>query len=353
MTSIRLIAGEEAYRQISEQGLCSEMFSQIFAASGGPKWLGIAGLDKYLFGEFFKARQKPLHSLGTSSGAWRLACLAQQSPLLAYERLETLYINQRYDDKPTPQEISQRVKPLIRGILGATGAQEIATNPIIRSHFIVCQGRHLNQLPQRWVQMAGLMLAAATNVMSRRTLAWHFERKLFSTALLSAASPFEDLTDLPTQSVALNPTNMDQVLLATGTIPLILEPVLEIKGLGKGAFYDGGITDYHFDFPLSQPKGLTIYPHFYPDITPGWFDKSLSWRRGKLNHSRTLILAPSNDFIAQLPYGKIPDRADFSKMDSDQRITYWNKAVALSARLAEDFDQILNSSQLAHKIEKL
>lgn len=118
LPALRFLAGPTAYKQIEENGLKPELFTQLLAASGGPKWIGIAGLDKYLFGEFFKERKTPLHTLGASSGAWRLACLGQDEPLAAYDRLEQLYIGQRYDVKPTPAEVSEQVTGIITGLLG-------------------------------------------------------------------------------------------------------------------------------------------------------------------------------------------------------------------------------------------
>ncbi|WP_428613912.1 alpha/beta hydrolase [Shewanella sp.] len=344
MLKLRFLAGPKAYRQIADQGLKPELFTQVLAASGGPKWLGIAALDKYLFGTFFKARETPLYTLGASSGAWRLACLAQQEPLAAYERLEREYIGQRYDTKPTAQEVSAKVAGIVSGILGEQQGADIVANPVIKSHFIACRGRHLNRLSHPAALGAGLATTAMSNLLSRRTLGWHFERYLFGCS--DAMSPYRELKDLPGRHLALTCDNIGQVLLATGSIPWVLAPVTQIDGAPAGHYYDGGITDYHFDLPLAHAPGLTLYPHFYSKILPGWFDKSLPWRRAKRNYDNALILAPSEDYVSQLPYGKLPDRNDFSRLSSEERIRYWQQAVQMSQVLADDLDKVLKSGDI-------
>lgn len=344
MLKLRFLAGPKAYRQIADQGLKPELFTQVLAASGGPKWLGIAALDKYLFGTFFKARETPLYTLGASSGAWRLACLAQLEPLAAYERLEREYIGQRYDTKPTAQEVSAKVAGIVSGILGEQQGADIVANPVIKSHFIACRGRHLNRLSHPAALGAGLATTAMSNLLSRRTLGWHFERYLFGCS--DAMSPYRELKDLPGRHLALTSDNIGQVLLATGSIPWVLAPVTQIDGAPAGHYYDGGITDYHFDLPLAHAPGLTLYPHFYSKILPGWFDKSLPWRRAKRNYDNALILAPSEDYVSQLPYGKLPDRNDFSRLSSEERIRYWQQAVQMSQVLADDLDKVLKSGDI-------
>lgn len=344
MKALRLLAGKTAMKTIREQGLKPELFSRLLAASGGPKWIGIAGLDKYLFSEFFKERQTPLYTLGASSGAWRLACLAQQDRLQAYARLEAFYIGQRYDVKPSRDEVSRQVSGIVQAILGDTGAGELLQNPVIRSHFVVCRGKHLNRVNGKLPLALGLSLTAATNALSRRSLGWHFERLVFSQK--DNESHFRLLEDLPTRQCLLSEQNLRDVLQATGSIPLLLSPVKAIAGAGQGHFYDGGITDYHFDFELEQHRGLTLYPHFFPQVKPGWFDKSLPWRQAAANYHNALLLVPSAEYVASLPYGKIPDRDDFKTLDTESRQRFWHTAVAMSERLADEFNEALHGGEL-------
>ncbi|GIU22464.1 hypothetical protein TUM3792_24670 [Shewanella sp. MBTL60-007] len=351
VSSLRLIAGPKAYQTLSEHGFKPELFSQLLAASGGPKWIGIAGLDRYLFTEFFKDLKQPLHTLGASSGAWRLACLAQENPRSAYDRLEELYIGQRYDTKPTAIEVSQQVTEIIEGLLGSCGADEIVSHSKINSHYIACQARHINRLGGQAPLALGLATAAMTNLVSRKSLSWHFKRCIFGVE--QDSSPFAGLRDLPSQFYSLSQSNIHQVLLATGSIPWVLAPVKRIHGAPKGHYYDGGITDYHFDLPLNHSQGLTLYPHFYPKMSPGWFDKSLSWRLARDNYDNALILAPTDSYLQSLPYGKLPDREDFKRLDSDSRIKYWRKAAAMSQVLADDLAEIIDKKVFHERLERL
>nr|WP_283164151.1 alpha/beta hydrolase [Shewanella corallii] len=352
VNSIRLLAGRKAKQTILEQGLKPELFTRVLAASGGPKWLGIAGLDKYLFGTFLKDLSHPLNTLGASSGAWRLACLAQQDPLAAYARLEDAYIGQRYDTKPSRAEVERQVQGIIEHILDGNGAEQLLANPNVHSHFIVCRGKHLNQVMQRPVLAAGLALSAMTNLVSRHTLGWHFERLVFGVD--NGASPYRELADLPGRFCDLTANNLKSVLQATGSIPLLLPPVTEIPGVASGHYYDGGITDYHFDLDLAQAEGLTLYPHFYPHMAAGWFDKGLKSRRANIasaNYDNALVLAPSAGFIASLPGSKIPDRDDFKTLDTDTRRKYWRQAAAMSDRLADELHELLETGRYESVLE--
>ncbi|MGB0496354.1 MAG: patatin-like phospholipase family protein, partial [Kangiellaceae bacterium] len=82
-SSISIYAGKTALKEIKQNGLSAEQFQMMAGASGGPKWFTLFGLDKYIFGEFFKNRQKPLYTIGSSAGAWRMACFAQKDPVTA------------------------------------------------------------------------------------------------------------------------------------------------------------------------------------------------------------------------------------------------------------------------------
>ena len=97
--------------------------------------------------------------------------------------------------------------------------------------------------------------------------------------------------------------------------------VRDIAGATAGLYRDGGIIDYHHDLPHSDDNRLTLYPHFYDYIVPGWFDKKLKWRRpSAANVDRTILISPSRDFVAKLPNAKIPDRRDFVSLSAAERV---------------------------------
>ncbi|MBL4640120.1 MAG: hypothetical protein JKY57_06280 [Kordiimonadaceae bacterium] len=65
------------------------------------------------------------------------------------------------------------------------------------------------------------------------------------------------------------------------------------------------------------------------------------------------MLAPSDDFVAGLPGGKIPDRNDFSRMSDEDRLKNWAVVISKSEKLAEEFSMCLDSpGQLMDRLEQ-
>ena len=76
---LSIMAGPAARSILAERGLNARDVSWLVGASGGPKWFVLYGLDQYLAGDFFRHKQEPLRLLGSSAGAWRMACYAPVS----------------------------------------------------------------------------------------------------------------------------------------------------------------------------------------------------------------------------------------------------------------------------------
>ncbi len=352
MPALDLYAGPTALKQIQREGINPDRFNMIVGASGGPKWFVLYGLDRYLFGEFFANRQLPLYTLGSSAGAWRLSCLGLQDPLAAIDRLATHYAGQRYSATPTVEEITREAQILLDIVLGENGAEQIANNPYVRVNIIADRSRGLLASEKRFPLTAGLGLTALSNTVNRRLLGLWFQRTLFHAGPLS--NSLAQLKEFSTQFVKLRSNNVHKALLASGSIPLVLEGVSDIPGAAQGVYRDGGLTDYHFDLPFQNNEGLVLYPHFYSHFIPGWFDKILPWRHADRQHfHNVLVLAPSQEFVSQLPYGKIPDRKDFETMDYDTRNAYWQSVLAQSEHLADEFSEIVRTGDGLARIKPL
>lgn len=68
--TLTLRVGPHALALLREHGLRAADVDIIAGASGGAKWLAIAGLDRYLFGTVLQApRDRPLHAIGSSIGS--------------------------------------------------------------------------------------------------------------------------------------------------------------------------------------------------------------------------------------------------------------------------------------------
>ena len=130
--------------------------------------------------------------------------------------------------------------------------------------------------------------------MHRKTLGAWLERCVFSTP--GAELPF-GTRDFRTRQHALREDNFNLVLQASCSIPFLLAAVHDIPGAPRGAYWDGGITDYHLHLDY-QPvdDGLVLYPHFQRAVVPGWLDKGLRWRHKSTGFlDRMVVLAPDPD----------------------------------------------------------
>ncbi len=337
--ALRVLAGPTAYEHIKQHGLQQEHISAMVGASGGPKWLSFAKLDEYLFGEYFAERPEPLHVVGSSAGAWRFACFAQENPAQASRDFAHAYQHICYPKGMSHQEITTHTRGLLDVIFShKNSAEYAANNSKIKLHIVAARAKHLNGATSRAAQTTGLVSAALANSVSRHLLGYFFERTVFQPQ--GEPGPFHQWPTLPTQIAALTADNIRQAVVASGAIPLVLEGVRDIPHTKPGIYYDGGITDYHFDIPFAQ-EGLVLYPHFYSHITPGWFDKAIKWRKPNPKHYHNVVmLCPSEAWLESLPLKRIPDRHDFVNMDDKTRIAAWGETMARSAELVEEFIQL-------------
>jgi hypothetical protein len=350
--SLTFKAGASALRSVKTHGFDISSIGTIAGASGGAKWLVLSQLDRTILRDLVPRLQGPVHLLGTSIGAWRFACYAQNDPVTAIDRFEAAYIGQSYSERPDIHEITTKSREIIGVVLGVGGSEEILSHPVFRTHVMAVRSRHVLASERRWLLTMGLLTAAGFNLVSRRSLGMFFERALFYDA--RDLPPFFDVGGFPLQQIALTTRNLEDAIVATGSIPLVLSGVKDIDGAKRGVYRDGGVIDYHHDLPHSAECRFTLYPHFYDHIVPGWFDKSLGWRRPQAQHvDRTILVSPSAAFVSKLPNAKIPDRSDFIHYPPAERIAAWRACTEACRELADDFSEILEKDQLAAHLQSL
>ncbi|WP_371194545.1 patatin-like phospholipase family protein [Glaciecola sp. SC05] len=343
MQPLSIYAGESALQTIQQKGVSPDMFSAVLGASGGPKWFVLYGLDKVLFSEFMDLSERPVDIIGSSIGAFRAACFAHNDTKAAIERLADRYSNTVYSDKPTVQEITEKGVALLDNMMGEQGVVEVLNHPSKRLHIVVAKSHGMAAREVRWQQGPALGLAAARNAIGRAKLQKSFTRVVFSNT--ESLFGFSEQVELKTKHVQLNQENMLMALMATGSIPMVIQGVPDIPGAGKGMYRDGGIIDYHFDMHI-KTTGLVLYPHFSKTPIPGWFDKALKNRQcHPSSYDNVVMVTPSDEFIASLPYAKIPDRKDFESMNAQERIPYWHKVMAQSHALGDAFLEWVNSPE--------
>lgn len=379
--NLMIIAGEKAQQHIAQHGLSADHICAIPAAAGGPKGLILQGLDHFLFQEFFshdvleKRTQKgiaPLELIGASIGAWRMAAAATNNPSRALNRLADQYCDaQRYPKGVNRQQITDVCNAMVKELLSGVGSEmcqptgkqllvwvnrgkpplytqkhnsssKIQSNTGSAGHRVDAR---VAEAVRHEPRKSGFASAVFSNAWNRNKLAAYFERWVFHSGSVAPewlSKPYDGITGHFAQ---LSADNLHSALLASGSIPFVLDAVPHIKhhngdDVFEGPFWDGGLTDYHLALPFHRKEGIVLYPHFSSTVTPGWLDKFLKLRKAKPEWmSNVVLICPSPEFVASLPAKKVPDRSDFKRygLNHDLRIKHWRLAITESHRLADEF----------------
>ena len=363
MKALSIHAGPLALAALREHGLRPQDVRVIPAAAGGPKGLVLNPLDQYIFGDWLAHSQHTVHLLGASIGAWRMATACLNDPAPEFAQMAHDSIHQDYEHRPGKAPAAQHVSE----VFGATLQQrfggheaEVLNHPRFRLHVFTSRGLHLLRREGRLRTPLGYLGAFAANAVSRKAMGGWLERVVFS-------DPREPLPlalrGYRTHSVGLSAANLHQSLLASCSIPFLLLAVNDIPGAPPGAYWDGGITDYHLHLnyaamhsaPVAEPAaprgaGLVLYPHFQRTVIPGWLDKALKHRHRATAHlDNVVLLSPAPEWVASLPNAKLPDRGDFKRYadDTPARVAVWSRAVRESERLRDEFARWLERGDAA------
>jgi hypothetical protein len=339
LKALNIYAGPQALAHIRANGLAPSHIRVIPAAAGGPKGLILGPMDRFLFGEWLPQSQQPIDLVGASIGAWRMATACLDQPVSSFERLEHDYIHQHYEvppgqKRPSAHQVSAAFGQSLQSFYGQRMG-EVLQHPRYRLHVVTSRGQHILHREHPLLTPLGYAGAYLCNAVHRKAMGAWLERVVFSTR---GELPFA-VGDYATQQMALTERNFLPAVQASCSIPFVLQAVHDIPDAPTGAYWDGGITDYHLHLKY---KGLVLYPHFQQAVVPGWLDKALKWRHKAtpfLDH--TIVLAPKPEWVKTLPNGKLPDRSDFTTYATDLtgRVRVWTQAVRASAQLADEFGQ--------------
>ncbi len=362
--ALQVHAGPLALARLREQGLRAADVRVVPAAAGGPKGLILNPLDRFIFGHWLPTAPQTVHLLGASIGAWRMAAATLPDADAALAQLAEDYITQRYDHAPgkapTPRQVSREFGLKIEQRLGARAA-EVLSHPRWRLNVFTSHGRHVLHRQGPWRTPLGYVGAFVANAVHRRALGGFLDRVVFADP--RDALPFP-LADFRSHRVALTEANLAPAILASCSIPFWLDAVHDIPGGPRGAYWDGGITDYHLHLnyaAMSQSPdpgwgggpALVLYPHFQAQVVPGWLDKA--WKRRHRCSAwldNLVLLSPHPDWSRSLPGGKLPDRADFKTFVDDDaaRMQAWRRALAESQRLADEFANLVAGGGPVHAL---
>lgn len=341
MRALRVHAGPRARAHLAQAGLRPQDVRLIPAAAGGPKGLVLNPIDRFVFGHWLPRSTQTVHLLGASIGAWRMACACMADADAALAELADDYVTQRYEHAPgrapAPRHVSDVFARTLEQRIGARASQVLG-HPRWRLHVFTSRGRQLLAREGRVRTPLGYAAAFFANAASRRALSWWLERVVFSDP--RDPLPFT-LGDFRSHQTTLDAHNLVPSILASCSIPFWLDAVHDLPGAPKGAYWDGGITDYHLHLHYAaMADGLVLYPHFQQQVVPGWLDKPWKRRhRATASLDNVVVLSPDPAWVATLPRGKLPDRNDFRHFGDDVagRVGVWRRALAESQRLADEF----------------
>jgi hypothetical protein len=349
--NLLIFAGKKALPRLREQGLAPDDIEVIAGAAGGPKWLVLNGLDRAIFFQWFMSTPKPCFLIGSSIGGWRFAAIAQGAE--AYDRFEQAYIAQSYSAHPSPADVTRESARILDVFLDSAGVETILNHPVFRINLLAVRCRGLFRREGRPALIPAMFLAAGANALSRKTLKLFFTRTLFYDP--RTIPPFFNMDQFPLQRTALSTLNLTSALLASGSIPLVMEGVPGPAGAAPGMYRDGGLIDYHLDLPFGT-RGIVLFPHFRARIIPGWLDKMLPWRKPQAaNMEHVVLLCPSQAFIDRLPNGKIPDRDDFViyRGRDEERFMAWKRVTEAGRILGDEFLELVGGSGMRTRVRPL
>ncbi len=352
--ALRFYAGPKARQHIAQHGLRPQDVGVVPAAAGGPKGLILGPIDRFLFGHWLTQSHQAIHLVGASIGAWRMATACLDACVPAFERLERDYIAQHYEllpgqKRPSATQVSEQFGGQLRQFYSGRTAQ-VLNHPRYRLHIVTSRGRHILGREGRLRTPLGYAGAFVANAVGRQALGAWLERVVFSAPSAPGAPERTPLPfgtqDFRTRAVLLREDNFMDALQASCSIPFLLRAVHGIAGAPPGAYWDGGITDYHLHLHYQAPAAapIVLYPHFQKNVVPGWLDKA--WRSrhpASAALDSMLVLAPDPAWVQSLPNAKLPDRTDFTRYGQDlaARVQAWSAAASASQQLADELQQWL------------
>src|SRR5690606_2267798 len=157
---------------------------------------------------------------------------------------------QRFPKGITVAEISRRCATMLDELLEGQD-EAILSNPLYHLNIMVVKSLRLLQLDHPRALGLGLGGVIGSNLLGRRHLKRWFERVIIHDTRL--APPLGDLDDFVTSYVSLSTDNLRPALLASGSIPMVMEAVRDIPGASEGVYRDGGLLDCHLDLPWLAP----------------------------------------------------------------------------------------------------
>ena len=154
-------AGRRALERIRAHGLDPADVEIIPGAAGGPKGLGIAGLDEAVFGTWLPRAPRVRHLIGASVGAWRFAAACRADAVAGLRDLAREYSAQKYPLRPSRRFITDYAREMLTGLF-AGREREILENGQYRLHILAVRGF----CPRNFSQSESAEIRHAINAMT-------------------------------------------------------------------------------------------------------------------------------------------------------------------------------------------
>jgi hypothetical protein len=352
---LRFKAGPGILPIIREEGLRPERVRVFAGPAGGPKWFVSVGFDKAIIKSQFleKSSFKRVLLAGASAGAWRCLAMACKDPLSAYEKLRIAYSRNIFTSSDNPGTVSDKIRDNVRGFINEEDIDHILNHSKFDLAIHVVRSKHLAASDNQKLEGFALLMSAGLNVIKADLMALFYERAIFYS---SSTKPDFVSKGYKGLLARINEENIENVALATGSLPYLIRGVEGISGAPDGVYRDGGLLNYQLNQDYTPEEGLTLFFHYQEKITPGWFDKKLPWRKPSTKMlDRVLQIYPDESFKEILPGRKIPDRNDFLTFvdDPSERIRRWDEVCKTSEILADDFMETVESGQICNRVEPL
>jgi hypothetical protein len=281
--------------------------------------------------------------------------LAARDPLAAHQRLVEAYCAQRFTKTDTPRAISAAYRQLLLQVASDDDIAHALQHPRFELAIATARARGPLGIERQPTQALALLGAGLLHAVSPRVAHTLLERCVFATAghatdtspLLRAAGGVRG---------TLSVHNVRELLLASGSVPMYMQLVRDPPGVARGAYLDGGFSDYHINRTADAGPGVSLLILHQRRIVPAWFDKFMPWRKAEPHGlARLLQVYPTHEFVRSLPGGAIPTREDFTRLvaDPELRITRWRAAASRSAELAAEFLEDVHSGAIAAKVQPL
>ncbi|MBQ1557540.1 MAG: patatin-like phospholipase family protein, partial [Pseudomonas sp.] len=212
--ALTIKVGPRALARISQNGLSPADVGILPGAAGGPKGIGIQGLDLALFGDWLLRAPRERALIGASIGSWRFASACLPDPAVGIRRLGELYTSQRFAKGVSMAEVSGSCRQMLNELLADQDAAIIA-NPHYRLHIVVVNSHGLLQHDHRGKLGLGLSSVIGNNFLARQRLGRHFDRVILHDA--RQVPPLAQLSDFRSHFHALTSKNLRHALLASGS----------------------------------------------------------------------------------------------------------------------------------------